>query len=157
MNETIMAYVRNHYQLAVGDYTAETIKIVLGNAMFTEQDTSDKLKVRGRNIATGVPDEKYVEASIVAEAVDEVIQMIVTSIKQVLEQTPPELSADIIENGIVLTGGGSLLKRLPERLHDEIGIPVNLASVPLDSAAIGAGKMLKQLDIQSKIAEKKAR
>lgn len=157
MNETIMTYVRNHYQLAVGDYTAETIKIVLGNAQFTDQDKNDKLKVRGRNIATGVPDEAYIEAKIVAEAVDEVIQLIVTSIKQVLEKTPPELSADIIENGIVLTGGGSLLKRLPERLDAEIGIPVHLSNVPLDCVAIGAGKMLKQLDIQSKIAEKKAR
>lgn len=157
MNETIMTYVRNHYQLAVGDYTAETIKIVLGNAKFSELDTSDKLKVRGRNVATNVPDEAYVEARIVAEAVDEVVQLIVTSIKQVLELTPPELSADIIENGIVLTGGGALLKRLPERLFDEIGIPVHLSNVPLDCVAIGAGKMLKQLDAQSKIAEKKAR
>lgn len=157
MNEMIMAYVRTHYQLAIGHQEAENIKVNIGNAQFTKHDETDHIRAKGRNIAAGVPDTKVIRANIIAQAVDEVILDIVLAIKQVLEVTPPELSADIMENGIVLTGGGALLKRLPERLYEEIGIPVNLANLPLDCVAIGAGKMLKEMDSESKIAERNAR
>jgi rod shape-determining protein MreB len=157
MNEAIQAFVRENYQLAIGYGEAEALKIEIGNAKFTEYDKNDKMVVKGRNIATGVPDERIIYAKVVSEALDEVISMIVTSIKQVLEVTKPELSVDIMESGIVLSGGGALLKRLPERLYDEIGIPVHLSKIPLDSVAIGAGKMLKELNKQGKEHERRSR
>lgn len=157
MNEAIQAVIREHYQLAIGYGDAELLKIELGNAKFTKDDENDKMVIKGRNIATGVPDERVIYARVVSKALDEVISMIVTSIKQVLEVTKPELSVDIMETGIVLSGGGALLKRLPERLYDEIGIPVHLSKTPLDSVAIGAGKMLKEMNRQGKEHERLSR
>ncbi|XJS09904.1 rod shape-determining protein [Aerococcaceae bacterium WGS1372] len=157
MNEAIQAFVREHYQLAIGYKDAEELKIQIGNAKFTEYDKDDKMLVKGRNIATGVPDERVIYAKVISQALDEVIAMIVSSVKQLLEITKPELSADIMETGIVLSGGGALLKRLPERLYDEIGIPVHLAKTPLDSVAIGAGKMLKEMNRQSREHERQLR
>ena len=96
-------------------------------------------------------------AAVVAQGLDEVIRQITTGIRQVLEVTPPELAADISENGIVLTGGAALLKRLPERLHDSVGVPVHLSQQPIDAVAIGAGKMLKTMTDQAKEKERNAR
>lgn len=157
MNEAIQANVREHYQLAIGYDAAEEIKIKIGNAKFTKQDENDNMLVKGRNVATGVPDSKVVYTDVIAKALNEAITLIVNAVKQVLEITKPELSADILETGIILTGGGALLKRLPERLQDEIGIPVHLANTPMDCVAIGAGKMLKEMNIKGKIAEQKSR
>ncbi|WP_124057570.1 rod shape-determining protein [Vaginisenegalia massiliensis] len=157
INEVIMDFVRNHYHLAIGYATAEQIKKEIGNAQFTIQDENLSLKVKGRNIATGIPDEKVIKAHVISQAIDEVVQQLVLALKHVLEQTPPELSADIMESGIVLTGGGALLKRLPDRLHEEIGIPVHLARVPMDCVALGTGKILKEFSSRLKEQEKKAR
>lgn len=157
MNEAIQAFVREHYQLAIGYGDAEALKIQIGNARYTDHDKEDKMLVKGRNLATGVPDERVIHAKVISQALDEVISVIVSSIKQVLEITKPELSADVMETGIILSGGGALLKRLPERLYAEIGIPVHLAQYPLDSVAIGAGKMLKEMNRQSKEHERQSR
>ncbi|MBG9985650.1 rod shape-determining protein [Facklamia sp. DSM 111018] len=157
MNEGIAAHVRQEHQLVIGDYTAETLKMVIGTAMPEQGDLEDHLVVKGRNVALGVPGDAKVSSKLVLEAIDEVISQIIVGIKQVLEQTPPELSADIMETGIVLTGGGSLLKRMPKRIEKEIGVPVVLADLPMDCVAIGAGKMIKELDRQSRIIEKKSR
>lgn len=157
MNEAIQAHVRQAYQLIIGDYTAETLKIVIGNADYAKEDLSDKLMVKGRSITMGVPGEANVESEVIAHAIDEIINQIINAIKQVLEQTPPELSADIMETGIVLTGGGALLKRLPERLEREIGLPVRLADKPIDAVAIGAGLLLNEMNRRSEIIEKKSR
>ena len=100
---------------------------------------------------------KELTAAVVAQGLDEVIRQIATGIRQVLEVTPPELAADISENGIVLTGGAALLKRLPERLHDSVGVPVHLSQQPIDAVAIGAGKMLKTMTDQAKEKERNAR
>src|SRR5699024_190927 len=143
--------------LAIGYGEAEALKIEIGNAKFTEYDKNDKMVVKGRNIATGVPDERIIYAKVVSEALDEVISMIVTSIKQVLEVTKPEHSVDQMDSGIVLAGDGGLVKRLPERLDDEIGIPVHLSKKPLDSDASGAGKRLKELNKQEKEHERRSR
>ena len=156
MNDKIAQAVRNEHQLLIGDYTAETLKIVLGNALY-ESDDQDHLLVRGRSVAQGVPSQAKVSAALVAEAINEVIGQILLGIRQVLEQTPVELSADLLETGILLSGGGCLLKRLATRIEREIGIPVRSYDYPFDAAAIGAGKLFDQLNYQSKQIERQAR
>lgn len=157
MNEAIQSMVREQYQLAISFSASENLKISIGSAKYSEEDKADTLVVRGRNIASGLPDEKAISAKDVAQALDRVILNIVNAIRQVLEVTKPELSADIMETGIILTGGSSLLKRLPERLHDEITIPVHLANTPMDCVALGAGKMLKEMYSKVRIAEENSR
>lgn len=157
MNDEISNIVRHHHQVVISYYSAETLKMVIGNALQGPNDFNDKMMIKGRSVATGLPQKVQVDAQLVAKACDVVIQQIVLAIKQVLEQTPPELSADIMETGITLTGGGSLLKRLPERLTQETGLPVNLAKFPMDCAAIGAGNLFNELERQSLIMEKKSR
>ena len=149
MNQAIKELVRTHYHLVIGDQAAEDLKLSIGNAAYADYDKEDTLVVKGRNSGTGLP--------VVAQGLDEVIRQIATGIRQVLEVTPPELAADISENGIVLTGGAALLKRLPERLHDSVGVPVHLSQQPIDSVAIGAGKMLKTMTDQAKEKERNAR
>lgn len=157
MNEAILDYVRDRYQLAIGIAEAEKIKITIGNAQYTVHDEQDKIIVKGRNIATGLPEEKTIRAHVVAEAINEIISPIITAIKQVLEETPPELAVDILEIGIVLTGGGALLRRLPERIQQEVGIPVHLANLPLDTTVIGAGKLLREMENQARLVERDRR
>ncbi|MBD3948693.1 rod shape-determining protein [Tuanshanicoccus lijuaniae] len=157
MNELIMDCVREDYQLAIGYQVADEIKMKIGNALYTTHDEQDKLLIKGRNIATGMPDEKVVRAHRVAQALDEVIQPIMTAIKQVFEETPPELAVDVLDFGIILTGGGSLLKRLAERMQKELNIPVHLVDKPLDSVVVGAGKLLKEMERQSQQVERQAR
>lgn len=157
MNEAILDYVRDRYQLVIGMQTAEEIKLAIGNANFTKDDEKEHRVIKGRNIATGLPEEKIVHANVIAEAIDEVINPIITAIKQVLEETPPELAVDVLESGIVITGGGSLLRRLPERIQREIGIPVHLVQVPLDTVVVGAGRLLKEMDNQARLAERERR
>lgn len=157
MNQAIKELVRTHYHLVIGDQAAEDLKLSIGNAAYADYDKEDTLVVKGRNSGTGLPDSKEVTAAVVAQGLDEVIHQIATGIRQVLEVTPPELAADISENGIVLTGGAALLKRLPERLHDSVGVPVHLSQQPIDAVAIGAGKMLKTMTDQAKEKERNAR
>ena len=157
MNQAIKELVRTHYHLVIGDQAAEDLKLSIGNAAYADYDKEDTLVVKGRNSGTGLPDSKEVTAAVVAQGLDEVIRQIATGIRQVLEVTPPELAADISENGIVLTGGAALLKRLPERLHDSVGVPVHLSQQPIDAVAIGAGKMLKTMTDQAKEKERNAR
>ena len=157
MNQAIKEMIRERYKMVIGDDVAEQIKLTLGNAVYTQDDAEDEMKVRGRNAGTGLPDAKQVEAKYVAQALEEVIQDISISVRKVLEQTPPELAADISDNGIILSGGGSMLKRLSERLHHEIGIAVHDVAQPYDCVAIGAGKLLKLMAQQAKIKERNAR
>lgn len=157
MNEAIQSMVREKYQLAISFAAAEDLKVSIASAKYSEEDKSQSMRVRGRNIASGLPDEKEITAEDLALALDRVILNIVNAIKQVLEVTKPELAADIMETGIILTGGSSLLKRLPERLHDEVSIPVHLAKTPMDCVAIGAGKMLKEMYKRVRKAEENSR
>ncbi|MBS4462575.1 MULTISPECIES: rod shape-determining protein [unclassified Facklamia] len=157
MNELIMDTVREDYQLAIGYQVADEIKCKIGNALYTTHDEQDKMLVKGRNIVTGMPDETVIRAQRISQVLDEVICPIITAIKQVFEETPPELAVDILDFGIILTGGGSLLKRLDERLYKELSIPVNLVDKPLDSVVSGAGKLLKEMERQSQQVERQAR
>lgn len=144
MDASIAAYVKNKHKLIIGEHTAEQIKIKIG-AVY-EADEKETIEVRGRDIATGLPREVSVTSVEVAEALHETMMAIIEGAKGVLEKTPPELSADIINRGIMLTGGGALLKGISQLFAAELKVPVLLADDPLDAVALGTGVLLDNIE-----------
>ncbi len=142
MDEVIIRHVKANYSLMIGDRTAEEIKMKVGSAYPMEQELS--LEVRGRDMVEGLPKTVTVSSVEIREALAEPVMAIVEKVKRVLEQTPPELAADIIERGIVLTGGGALLRGLDHLLTRHTNIPVNAAEDPLSCVAIGTGRALEE-------------
>lgn len=143
MDAAIASYVKNKHKLLIGEHTAEQIKIQIG-AVY-DADPDQKIEVRGRDIATGLPREVEVTSPEVSEALHETMMQIVGAAKDVLEQTPPELSADIIDRGIMLTGGGALLNNINQLFAQELKVPVLLADDPLDAVALGTGVLLDNI------------
>jgi len=141
MDGEIIKYVKDKYQLLIGDSTAEEIKIKIGCA--ADPDPENVVDVRGRDMVTGLPKTIQVSEAETCEALHEVCETILVAAKQVLEQTPPELSADIVNKGVFLTGGGALLKNLDSYLERELFVPVFVADDPLDCVAEGCGVMLE--------------
>lgn len=139
----IVKYVKEKYKLLIGDRTAEEIKLTIGN-VFPEKD-EEKMEVRGRDLVTGLPHTITLTTNEVEEALRESVYVLVNQIKGVLEQTPPELSADIIDKGIVITGGGSLIKGFDQLLAHELKVPVFVAESPLTCVAEGTGILLDNL------------
>ena len=139
-DEAIISYIKKKYNLLIGERTAEELKITLGSAFPYENESS--MDVKGRNLVDGLPKNIVISAEEVREALADPIGAIVDAIKSTLERTPPELSADIITNGIMLTGGGALLRGLDMLINRETGMPVHVAENPLDCVAIGTGKCL---------------
>lgn len=144
-DENIIEYIKNKYKLLIGEKTAENIKKTIGTVKITNKK-DNKMEVRGRDLVGGLPKTITINSDEVAEALKESINKIVTMIKAVLEQTPPELSADIIEKGIMLTGGGALLNNLPKLLEEELKVPIHVADTPLECVAQGTGILLEQLN-----------
>ncbi len=149
MDEAIMRHLRRVYNLDVGERTAESVKIQIGSAMELEQEL--EIDVRGRDAVTGLPKTMQVSSIEVREALAESVRRIVEAVKAILELTPPELAADIIERGITLTGGGALLSGMDRVLELETNIPVRVADDPISSVAIGTGRVLDQLDVLRQI------
>ena len=151
-DDDIVKYVRNNYNLLIGDRTAEKIKKELATALPVEEE--EIMNVKGRNLENGIPKIVQINSNQVLEAIQDSLYEIITSTKEVLEKCPPELAADILDNGIVMTGGGSLIKNLIEMMEKEIGIKVYLAENPLDSVVLGGGiafdnkKLLKTLQMR---------
>jgi len=143
-DEAIVSFVRRNYGSAIGEATAERIKLEIGCA-YPSKDILE-IDVRGRNVAEGIPRSFTLNSSEVLEALQEALSQIVTAVKSALEQTPPELSADIAESGIVLTGGGALLRDLDVLISEETGLPVLVADDPLTCVARGGGKALEMMD-----------
>ncbi|WP_262314762.1 rod shape-determining protein [Lacticaseibacillus parakribbianus] len=143
MDSAIAAYVKNKHKLLIGEHTAEQLKIQIG-AVY-EADPEEKMEVRGRDIATGLPREVEVTSAEVQEALSDTMAAIVSAAKDVLEKTPPELSADIIDRGVMLTGGGALLKGISHLFAAELKVPVLLADDPLDAVALGTGVLLDNI------------
>lgn len=143
----IMKYIKDKYKLLVGEMTAQDIKLTIGN-VFPESD-NDKMDVRGRDLVTGLPKTINISSKEIEEALKESIDVIIHAAKTVLEKTPPELSADIIDKGIVLTGGGALLKGLDKLLSQELKVPVYIAESPLTCVAEGTGIMLANINLIS--------
>jgi rod shape-determining protein MreB len=145
LDETIMNYLRRKYNLVVGDTTAEQIKIAIGSAVPLEVEL--RMEVRGRDQVTGLPKTIQIVSGEVTEAMAEPLNTIVGVIKAVLEKTPPELASDVIDRGIVMTGGGSLLRGMDRLLTKETGVPCFVADNPIACVALGAGKALEDYEV----------
>jgi rod shape-determining protein MreB and related proteins len=144
LDEAVLQYVKKEFSLAIGDRTAEEIKIQMGSAWPMEEElTAD---IRGRDLISGLPRTVQITTEHVREAVAEPISAIVDAVKTTLDKTPPELAADIMEDGITITGGGALLGGLAERLAHETGMPILIANEPLYSVVIGSGRALENID-----------
>jgi rod shape-determining protein MreB len=150
LDEAIMQYMRRSHNLLVGERTAEQIKCEIGSA--AKLDSPLTMEVKGRHLLEGVPRTVQITDGEVREALAEPIRVIVTAVRDALERVPPELSADLFDRGVVLTGGGALLRNLDKRLRDETGLPVMVAENPLTSVVLGAGKMLSDLALLRKVA-----
>jgi rod shape-determining protein MreB len=150
MDEAVIKYLRKKYNLLIGERTAEQVKIELGSAYPLESRLS--MEIKGRNLIEGIPKTLVVTDDEVREALEETVTVIVNAVRLALERTPPELSADIVDRGIVLTGGGALLKNLDKRLREETGLPVSMSEDPLSSVVLGTGKMLEDLSLLRKVS-----
>lgn len=143
MDEAIIAYIRRNFNLLVGETTAERIKKEIGTAHMPEDGTGMSIKVRGRDLMNGVPRELDINQAQIADALNEPVQAIVEGVKMALEHTAPELAADIVDKGIIMTGGGALLGDLDRVLREATGLPVVVAEDPLTCVALGTGKALE--------------
>lgn len=150
MNDAIAQFVRQNKNLLVGERTAEKLKWDIGSASVEAAKEMGTTEVRGRDLVTGLPQTKEVSAVDVSNALQDVVEAIIEAIKGTLEETSPEIAADVIDHGIVLTGGGALLKHLPEVIADATKVPVFIANDPLDCVAIGTGESLKSIDVMKK-------
>ncbi|MCF8068167.1 MAG: rod shape-determining protein [Desulfobacterales bacterium] len=145
MDESIMQYIKRKYNLLIGERTAEIIKTTIGNA-YPDAKNLETIEVKGRDLVSGIPKILAIDSEEIRMAISEEIEAIVETVKIALEQTPPELSADIVDRGIVLTGGGALLKNLDKLLREQTGLPITVTEDPLTTVAIGSGMVLDQLD-----------
>jgi rod shape-determining protein MreB len=150
MDTSIVQYVRRNYNLLIGDRTAENIKISIGNA-YPDDKKLDQIEVKGRDLASGIPKILTIDSEEIHRAISEQIDAIIETVKAVLEQIPPELSVDILEKGMVLTGGGALLKNLDKILSQASGVPVSVIEDPLSSVAIGVGKVIENSELLKKV------
>lgn len=149
MDGAITSYIRKAYNLTIGERTSEAIKIEIGSAQVDEE--KEKMEIRGRDLLTGLPKTLEITSDEIAGALRESITQIIEGVKKTLETTPPELSSDVMERGIVLTGGGALLRNLDKVISEETNMPVFIAEDPLDCVAIGTGKALDNFDVIKKM------
>ncbi|MBM3284711.1 MAG: rod shape-determining protein [Candidatus Aminicenantes bacterium] len=150
MDEEIIQYLKKKYNLLIGEKSAELLKMQIGSAYPLDEPMT--MEIKGRDLREGIPKTIVVDDQEIREALEDVVSSIVNAVRIALERTPPELSADIIDRGIVLTGGGALLKNLDKRLREETQLPVFVTEDPLTSVVLGAGKLLDDLDLLKKIA-----
>jgi rod shape-determining protein MreB and related proteins len=149
LDEAIVSYVKKEFSLALGERTAEEIKIALGSAYALEEEL--RAEIRGRDLVTGLPKTIVITTEQIREAIEEPVQAIVDAIKVTLDRTPPELAADIMDQGIVLAGGGALLHGLGARIESETAMPVVVARDPLSCVAIGSGQCLEEFDVLKRV------
>ncbi|MBI9071646.1 MAG: rod shape-determining protein [Melioribacteraceae bacterium] len=149
MNNAIMQFFKKNYNLLIGERTAESIKCEVGSAVPLKEEIT--IQVKGRDLIGGIPKTAEVSSVEIREALNENIVQIVDAVKQTLERTPPELSADILDRGVMLTGGGALLKGLDERIRMETNLPVHIAEDPLTAVVRGAGKIIDNFNKYSKV------
>lgn len=150
LDEAIASYIRQKYSVLIGEQTAERIKMEIGSADLEAAKTMPSTNVRGRDLVTGLPKTVEVSALDISEAIQDVVEEIIIAIKETLEETSPEIAADVIDHGIVLTGGGALLQNLDEVIANETKVPVFVAPEPLDAVVIGTGEALKSIDVLKK-------
>lgn len=149
LDNAIVAYIKREYNLMIGDRTGEQIKLNIGSAYPDESE--NRMSIRGRDLVTGLPKNILITQEEIRGALAEPIASIVEAIKSTLEKTPPELSSDIMDRGVTLTGGGALIRGLDKLIERETGIPVYIAENPLDCVALGTGKVLEEIDTLKKV------
>jgi rod shape-determining protein MreB and related proteins len=150
MDEAIIHYLKKKYNLLIGERTAEAVKIQIGSAYPLDEPMT--MEIKGRDLREGIPRTIVVDDQEIREAIEDTVAAIINAIRIALERKPPELSADIIDRGIILTGGGALLKNLDKRIREETQLPVFITEDPLTTVVLGAGKMLDDLDLLKKIS-----
>ena len=150
MDQAIIQYLRKHHDLLIGERTAEEIKIRIGSA--TKLDSALTMEVRGRHLGKGVPRRVVVSDAEIREALAEPLKVILRTVREALDQVPPEMSADIYDRGIALCGGGALLRHLDECLRQETHLPVQIVENPLAAVVLGAGKMLSDHGLLNKLS-----
>jgi len=149
MDEAIINYIKRNYNLLIGDRTAEDIKINIGSAFPLDEELT--MDIKGRDLVEGKPKTITITDREIRDSLSEVVSSIVESVRMALERTPPELSADFIDKGMILTGGGALLRNLDLRLREETGIPVSIAEDPLSAVVLGVGRILDDLDLLRRV------
>jgi rod shape-determining protein MreB len=156
MDEALAQYLKRKYNLLIGERTSEAIKIQIGSAFPSSSPTDpegkeDTMEVKGRDLVSGIPKTLEINAQEVREALSETINAIVEAVRIALERTPPELAADIVDKGIVLAGGGALLRNMDQLLREETGLPVVIAEDPLSCVVLGSGRVLDELDLLKQV------
>jgi rod shape-determining protein MreB and related proteins len=155
LDDAIIQHVKKEYSVALGERTSEAIKLAIGSAFPTSDDLIAEIK--GRDLVSGLPKTIHITAEEVRRAIEEPVNAIIDSVKNTLDRCPPELAADIMDKGIVLTGGGALLKGLDERLKHETGMPIHVAENPLSCVAVGSGKCLEEFEVLKRVLVSSAR
>jgi rod shape-determining protein MreB len=155
MDEVIVQHVKKAYNLLIGDQTAEHVKMVLGTA--TRLEKEEEMEIKGRDLVSGIPKTLRISSVEIREALAEPLSQITAALKTALEQTPPELAADIVDRGIVMTGGGSLLRGIDVLLKEETNLPINVVEDPLTCVVLGSGKILGNLYLYERIIMKSSR
>jgi rod shape-determining protein MreB len=155
LDDAIIQHIKKEYSLLLGERTAEQIKITIGSAY--DLDADEHTEIRGRDLVSGLPKTVVISAAEVRKAIEEPVNAIVDAVKTTLDKCPPELSGDIMDRGIVLTGGGALLRGLDERLRRETGMPIHIAEDPLDSVALGSGKCVEEFEALQQVLDAQPR
>jgi rod shape-determining protein MreB len=146
MDDAIVQYIKRKYNLLIGERTAEIIKTTIGNA-YPNPENIETIEVKGRDLVSGIPKILAIDSEEIRVAISEQIESIVETVKTALEQTPPELAADIVDTGIVMTGGGALLKNLDKLLREETSLPIKVTDDPLSTVVLGSGKALEEISL----------
>lgn len=146
MDDAVVQYIKRKYNLLIGERTAELIKTTIGNA-YPNPENIETIEVKGRDLVSGIPKILAIDSEEIRMAISEQIESIVETVKTALEQTPPELAADIVDTGIVMTGGGALLKNLDKLLREETSLPIRVTEDPLSTVVLGSGKALEEISL----------
>jgi rod shape-determining protein MreB len=150
LDEAIISYVKKEYKLMIGNQTAEEVKLEIGSAYPLREEV--QAEIRGRDMITGLPKTVVLSSEDVRDALEEPLVQIIDAVKSTLDKTPPELASDIMDRGIMLAGGGSLLQGLDERLRRETEMPIHIAESPLTCVAVGSGRSLEEFEVMQKAA-----
>ncbi|MER7583452.1 MULTISPECIES: rod shape-determining protein [Streptomycetaceae] len=157
LDNAIVQHIKKEYSLLLGERSAEQIKMSIGSAFGLEGEKDEHAEIRGRDLVSGLPKTVVISAAEVREAIDEPVNSIIDAVKTTLDQCPPELAGDVMDRGIVLTGGGALLRGLDERLRRETGMPIHIAENPLDSVALGSGKCVEEFEALQQVLDAQPR
>ncbi|MFI9273825.1 rod shape-determining protein [Kitasatospora sp. NPDC052896] len=157
LDNAIVQHIKKEYSLLLGERSAEQIKMSIGSAYSSETEKDEHAEIRGRDLVSGLPKTVVISAAEVREAIDEPVNSIIDAVKTTLDQCPPELAGDVMDRGVVLTGGGALLRGLDERLRRETGMPIHIAENPLDSVALGSGRCVEEFEALQQVLDAQPR